>query len=77
MSIFIVPDSLKAKFETFDEPLTVCMPDGRVIGYFTPNKEARLKLEPPELPPGELDRREAAGGGRPLKDILRDLEARG
>ena len=51
--------------------------DGRVVGYFTPTKARMLKLDPPELPPGELDRREASGSGRPLKDILRDLEARG
>ena len=76
MSIFIVPDSLKAKFEGASEPLTFCTPDGRIIGYFTPHKEAKLNFEPPELPPGELDRREAAGGGRPLKDILRDLGSR-
>ena len=77
MSFFIVPDSLKAKLESAAGPMQVCMPDGRVIGYFTPTKETKLNLEPPELPPGELDRRFAAGGGRPLKDIIRDLEARG
>ena len=76
MSFFIVPDSLKAKLEAADAPMQVCMSDGRVIGYFTPTKEAKLKLEPPELPPGELERRFAEGGGRPLKDILRDLESR-
>ncbi len=76
MSIFIVPDSLKAKFEEFDQPLMVCMPDGRVIGYFTPNREAKLNLDP-GISSEEMDRREAAGGGRPLKDILRDFESRG
>ena len=76
MSFFIVPDSLKAKLESADAPMQVCMSDGRVIGYFTPTKEAKLRLEPPELPPGELDRREASGVGRSLKEILRDLEAR-
>ena len=76
MSFFIVPDSLKAKLEGTDAPMQVCMSDGRVIGYFTPTKESKLNFEPPVLPPGELDRREAAGVGRPLKDILRDLENR-
>lgn len=47
--------------------------DGRVVGYVVP---ASAEFEPP-ISEEELDRREAEGGGRPLADILRDLEARG
>ena len=57
MSFFIVPDLLKAKFLAAEEPLTLCLSDGRVIGYFTPNKERKFNWEPPQLPPGELDQR--------------------
>lgn len=72
MPFVIVPDPLKAKFEAADAPLQVCTPEGRVIGYFTPSKPAKLNLDP-GIGEEELDRREAAGGGRPLADILRDL----
>ena len=75
MSIVIVPDSLKAKLEAADGPMTLYMSDGRILGLFTPTTGPKLDLEPPPLPPGELERREAAGGGRPLKVILRDLES--
>ena len=36
MSIVIVPDSLKAKLEAADGPMTLYMSDGRILGLFTP-----------------------------------------
>jgi hypothetical protein len=75
MSIIIVHDPLTAKLAAADAPLEVCAPDGRLLGYFTPAKERQYNLEPPGTPE-ELDARFAAGGGRPLADILRDLEKR-
>lgn len=73
MSIMIVPDPLTAKLAAADQPLELCAADGRLLGYFTPTKSKKYNLEPPPLPEGELDRRFAAGGGRPLADILRSL----
>jgi hypothetical protein len=75
MSFVIVPEQLTAKLEAADTPLQMCTKDGRVIGYFTPTKPAKLNLDP-GVSEEELDRREARGGGRPLADILRDLDTR-
>ena len=75
MSILIVQDPLTARLAAANAPLEVCTADGRLLGYFTPAKSRQLRLEQPATE-GELTRREAAGGGRPLADILRDLEAR-
>jgi hypothetical protein len=48
-----------------------------VLGYFTPAKEVKpLKLDP-GISEEEMDRREAAGGGRTWAEIRRDLEKRG
>ncbi len=73
MPFVIVPESLKAKFEAADAPLQVCTPDGRVIGYFTPSKPAKLNLDP-GISEEELLRRFREGGGRTLNEIVRDLE---
>ena len=75
MSIVIVDDPLKAKLAAADMPLELCSAEGTLLGYFTPAKAREYKLQPPASEE-ELNRREAAGGGRPLADILRDLEKR-
>lgn len=45
---------------------------GKALGHFFPSGSEELLLEP-QVSEEELDRREAAGGGRPLKEILADL----
>ena len=45
--------------------------DGRLLGHFVPAPEGD-RLDP-QVSDQELDRREAAGGGRPLAAILADL----
>jgi hypothetical protein len=53
----------------------LCDAGGHVLGYFTPAADRTLYagVESP-TPPDELLRRKKEGGGRPLADILRDLE---
>jgi hypothetical protein len=53
----------------------LCDAAGRVVGYFTPSTDPALYagVESPTSP-DELLRRKQEGGGRPLADILRDLE---
>jgi hypothetical protein len=76
MSHVILPDSWKAKFLAADAPIEVFTADGIRVGYFTPAPQKKYNLDP-GITDEEFERRLAAGGGRPLKDILRDLEARG
>ena len=75
MSIIIVHDSLERRLAAADGPIELCAEDGQVLGYFSPAKTKRLKLQPPASD-DELIRRFEAGGGRPLAEILRDLEKR-
>lgn len=76
MRLVIVPAETGEKLQREDEPVEVCTPDGRRIGFFTPGPVRQYKLDP-GISDEELDRREREGGGRKLKDILRDLEGRG
>jgi len=46
---------------------------GRCVGYYEPIPES---AHDPKISEEELDRRHRAGGGRPLADILADLEKR-
>ena len=70
MNRIVVDDSVKAKFLRAEEPCEVVDAAGNKLGNFTPQYvgyECPLSNE-------ELDEIERKGGGRPLKDILRDLE---
>ena len=59
-----------AKLMAANGPVEVCDPSGVVVGRFAPTgKEPRIGEE-------ELARREAAGGGRPLAEIMADLRKR-
>jgi hypothetical protein len=75
MSIVIVHDPLRKTLAAADSPLEMCSSDGHLLGYFTPAKERKLNLDP-GITDEEAERRFAAGGGRPLAEILRDLEKR-
>jgi hypothetical protein len=52
-------------------------PDGRLLGHFIPALDVSLdpRLQP-RISEAEAQRRERAGGGRPLARILADLEKR-
>jgi hypothetical protein len=72
MSRIILDRDTVAKLLAEDGPVEVCDPSGAVVGRFAPqnsSKEPRISEE-------ELARREAAGGGRPLADIMADLRKR-
>lgn len=53
-------------------PVEIVDESGRAFGHFFPSGSEELLLEP-QVSEEELDRREAAGGGRPLNEILADL----
>ncbi len=60
-----------ASFLSAAIPTPVCDERGMVLGTFVPAPAKTPSWVTPEL----LAKREAEGGGRPLTDILRDLEA--
>ena len=72
-----VTDDLGSKLAQTIEPAEICDPSGRVVGFFYPDPRLRpgslRELSP--LTDEELDERRK-GTGRPLSDILRDLEKR-
>jgi hypothetical protein len=68
---------LEAKLLGEAEPLEVCDAGGRVIGHFIPVADAsRYAGVESSTPSEELDRRSREEIGRPLAEILRDLQDR-
>jgi hypothetical protein len=78
MSITITDPTLLAQLMQAADVVELKHPDGRVLGVFTAGGLGKL-------PPGvkspftdeERAKRREQRSGRPLKDILRDLEGRG
>ena len=69
MSKLIVDSTTSANLRSATPILDLCDPNGRSLGKFIPASS----LEP-KVSEAELDRREKAGGGRRLSEILADLE---
>lgn len=68
---------LEAKLLGEAEPLELCDAGGRVIGHFIPVADAsRYAGVAVPTPSEELDRRSREEIGRPLAEILRDLQDR-
>ena len=81
MSTFTIPPELASLLVQFKDATELRDPQGKVIGLFTPlakaEEEHRERIKA-LFDMEEVERAMAHGGeGRPLKDILRDLEARG
>jgi hypothetical protein len=59
------------------EPVELSDSTGQLLGHFLPvfKRPLSARMEP-AISEEELDRRQAAGGGRRLADILSDLEKR-
>ncbi len=72
-----VDEALRTRLHNLDSPLELCDESGRVLGHFTPAVDHAI-YEGVESPNGEeeLQRRSQQGGGRPLRDILGDLQRR-
>lgn len=77
MVSIIVDDDLRAKLGDLRAPVTLKDASGRVLAYLTPAEDRSIY---DELDPGisdeEISRRSAAGGGKPLSEILADFEQR-
>ncbi len=77
MTRIVVDPVTLAKLEGVCQTVELCDAAGRVIGHFVPalDRSKHPDMEP-RISTEELDRRLQAGGGRPLADILADLEKR-
>jgi len=77
MRRIVVDASLPEKILQLTEPAELCDANGNVIGRYFPDLTSFDRIEPP-ISNAELRRRsEQEPGGRPLADILADLERRG
>jgi hypothetical protein len=77
MNRIIIDQASMAKLGALDQSAELCDETGRILGYFTPTHDRSLYegVEPP-ISAEELERRFQGGGGRPLADIMADLEQR-
>jgi hypothetical protein len=78
MTRLVVDEATVARLGNLREPFEFCDESGTVLGYFTPVAE-RSVYEGVDSPTSEeeLARRSREGGGRPLAEILKDLEKSG
>jgi hypothetical protein len=76
VKLTIDPD-IRSKLHDLKERLQLCDETGKVLGYFQPVVDPSM-YEGVESPTSkeELRRRSREEGGRPLADILADLETR-
>jgi hypothetical protein len=73
MDQIIVDDSFTRQLPAALGPCLVLDSTGNRLGCFTPDVAQRYQGLGASVSDEELDRRERAGGGRALADILRDL----
>ena len=75
MTKVTIDHTMRDKLRNLSERVELCDEDGRVLGYFTPAADRSLYegVDSP-ISEEELQRRLNEDGGRPLADILRDLE---
>jgi hypothetical protein len=70
----VLDQCTRAQLHDLRETLQFVDETGRLLGVFTPSVDPTL-LEP-RISKQEIQQRLNQGGGRPLADILRDLEKR-
>lgn len=74
MTKIVLDKRTRARFRDLKEPLQFVDESGQLLGLFTPSVDPALLK--PQISDEEIKRRLSQGGGRPLADILRDLEKR-
>jgi hypothetical protein len=75
MDHIVVDDSFTKQLPGATVPCIVFDSAGKRLGYFTPEVAATSYLGvEPSVSDEELNRREQAGGGRTLREILKDLD---
>jgi hypothetical protein len=77
MDQIFVDDSFTRQLPAAQVPCLVFDSQGKPLGCFNPTVDASLyRGIEPSVSKEELDRREKAGGGRSLANILSDLQQR-
>jgi hypothetical protein len=76
MTKVVVDSATRDKLATTQKPLELCDEKGFVLGHFIPALMASQCGADPQISEEELDRREQAGGGRPLSEIMQELGRR-
>ncbi|MCH8042728.1 MAG: hypothetical protein IID44_03325 [Planctomycetes bacterium] len=77
MTKIVINPAAAGQLSGIETTVELCDPSGNLLGYFSPKVDPAL-YDQVEIPisEDELDRRQQAGGGRPLKEIVRDMESR-
>ena len=79
MSAITIPANIKPLFAQVSEPVSVTDEQGNVLGFYTPmwqaTKEDYARAES-LFTSQEIEEGRRSGSGRPLKDILTDLQRR-
>jgi hypothetical protein len=73
MSQITLDAALAQRLKTAQGPLELCGPSGELLGQFTPASKSRITVPFTEE---EIARSKQKSGGRPLAEILSDLEKR-
>ena len=73
-----IDDVMRSRLGDLQLPAELQDESGRVLAYLTPAVDPAVyaKLDP-QISEEELDRRDQGSPGRPLSDILTDLENKG
>jgi hypothetical protein len=77
MQRIVVDQGMSDEFRKADNLTEICDPAGIVVGYFRVRAVPREVLKLSERSLTELRRRAEERTGRPLADVIRDLERRG
>ena len=77
MTKILIDPATAGQLSGIETTVELCDPSGNLLGYFSPKVDPSL-YDQVEIPisEDELDRRQQSGGGRPLKNIIRDMESR-
>ena len=82
MFAILLNDDAAAKLRTATVATQICDDKGNVLGVYTPqaggerNPTLQEVLDKCPTSEEEIERRRQEGGGRPLADILRELDSR-
>ena len=72
MTRIVLDPEIESRLAGIQEAVELCDHDGRLIGDFHPARSLR-DLSP--LTDADVEKLRGQAGGRPLKDILKDLQA--